>query len=662
LRDLLRPYPGDEAAWAGARVSVRQPGTGTASARGRQAGLAGNGVSNWMGVMEMQPRNGREEGRATNSEAAAASVRLTGSRMMMPVIADWEGGFGGRFEVEEQVAHMRSAALREAAQQARRAAAERLEAARRAEAAAMADSIARREEREIAEAQASVFRQAAKFAEAEMRSRRRRYLHPEIAVNWRSIGLPGTLRTAGDAGPRRLPEQVLEVRDLSGATEPLALAESGAPRLQNERNSSYKPNGSLSLAEREHGAEPAARPVQHEEGSRQPAAEVVSRISDAPLEDACWCEAESLIGCGYSQCGGAYRARSGGRRGESRAGASDGRVAAGAPESGAAAEVRQLPAPLRWSGLKRAMVQAGSDLAGSDLAGRDLASSDLARRGPATERGNAAPKRRSGRFVLVYSLAGGAGKTSLVANMGRALASLGEKVLLAEMTEQRLLPLYFGASGLQANFVRSFPPPEGRPHTPVNVISYDAAGWETGRDAGRATNPDRSERDTHAEMFEDILMHARRADRVLIDLSVSCGWLAARMAWLGPRVLVPLAADMNSVVSLQAVERSFHAMQDGEGRPLEPVYLLNQFDASSALHREVREVLRGELGERLLPFSIRRSSGVGEALAEGTTVVDCDPESEVAKDYFGLAEWLLTASMPAASDYSRATERMEIRP
>ncbi len=87
-------------------------------------------------------------------------------------------------------------------------------------------------------------------------------------------------------------------------------------------------------------------------------------------------------------------------------------------------------------------------------------------------------------------------------------------------------------------------------------------------------------------------------------------------------------------------------MQDGEGRPLEPVYLLNQFDASSALHREVREVLRGELGERLLPFSIRRSSGVGEALAEGTTVVDCDPESEVAKDYFGVAEWLLTASMP----------------
>ncbi len=591
--------------------------------------------------MEMQPRNGGEEGRATNSDAAAASVRLTGSRMMMPVIADWEAGFGGRFELEEQVAHMRSAALREAAQQARRAAAERLEAARRAETAAMADSIARREEREIAEAQASVFRQAAKFAEAEMRSRRRRYLHPEIAVNWQSIGLPGTLRTAGDAGPRRLPEQVLEVRDFSGATEPLALAESGAPRLQDERSSSRKANGSLSLAEQKHGPEPAARPVYQEEGSPQLAAEVVSRISEAPQDDACWCEAESLIGCGYSQCGGADRARSGDRRGESREGASDGRGAAGVPETGAAAEVRQLPAPLRWSGLKRAMVQAGSD-----LASRDLASRDLAGRGPAAEQRNAAPRRRSGRFVVVYSLAGGAGKTSLVANMGRALASLGEKVLLAEMTEQRLLPLYFGASGLQANFVRSFPPPEGRPDTPVNVIGYDAAGWETGREAGRATNLDRSERDTHAEMFEDILMHARRADRVLIDLSVSCGWLAARMAWLCPRVLVPLAADMNSVVSLQAVERSFQAMQDGEGRPLEPVYLLNQFDASSALHREVREVLRGELGERLLPFSIRRSSGVGEALAEGTTVVDCDPESEVAKDYFGVAEWLLTASMP----------------
>ena len=65
-------------------------------------------------------------------------------------------------------------ALREAEEAARTAAAERVEAARRAEAAAVAEAAARREEREIAEAHASAQRQAARYADSEVR---RKYLH-----------------------------------------------------------------------------------------------------------------------------------------------------------------------------------------------------------------------------------------------------------------------------------------------------------------------------------------------------------------------------------------------------------------------------------------------------------------------------------------------------
>src|SRR5580698_10210808 len=60
-------------------------------------------------------------------------------------------------------------ALREAEEAARTAAAERVEAARRAEAAAVAQAAARREEREIAEAHASAQRQAARYADSELR-------------------------------------------------------------------------------------------------------------------------------------------------------------------------------------------------------------------------------------------------------------------------------------------------------------------------------------------------------------------------------------------------------------------------------------------------------------------------------------------------------------
>ena len=83
-------------------------------------------------------------------------------------------------------------------------------------------------------------------------------------------------------------------------------------------------------------------------------------------------------------------------------------------------------------------------------------------------------------------------------------------------------------------------------------------------------------------------------------------------------------------------------MTDADGRPVQPYYLLNQFDASLPLHLDVREVLRRQLGDRLLPFVIRRAPSVSEALAEGMTVMDYAPDAPVAEDYMNLATWLRT--------------------
>ena len=123
------------------------------------------------------------------------------------------------------------------------------------------------------------------------------------------------------------------------------------------------------------------------------------------------------------------------------------------------------------------------------------------------------------------------------------------------------------------------------------------------------------------------------------------------MARLNPTVLIPVAPDMNSVISLQAVERLFHGVNDGDGRPLQPFYVLNQFDPSLPLHLDVREVLRRQLGDRLLPFVIRRAPAVSEALAEGMTVIDYAPDSPVAEDYQNVANWLRTVAAPATAGF-----------
>ncbi len=241
-------------------------------------------------------------------------------------------------------------------------------------------------------------------------------------------------------------------------------------------------------------------------------------------------------------------------------------------------------------------------------------------------------------MLAVFSLAGGVGKTSLVATLGRALSWLGEKVLLTDTTSHGLLPFYFGASELRPGVVRTFSPPSGSTDAPIHLVSYDA--MEHGADQAAQDG-----------LVEELGQASAGTHRVLLDLNSSSSWLIRRLSRTNPTVLVPVAPDMNSVISLQTVERFFHGLSDAEGRAIQPYYVLNQFDASLPLHLDVREVLRRQLGDRLLPHVIRRSPVVSEALAEGMTVVDYAPEAAVAEDYVNIANWLRSVSAPASQGF-----------
>ena len=152
-------------------------------------------------------------------------------------------------------------------------------------------------------------------------------------------------------------------------------------------------------------------------------------------------------------------------------------------------------------------------------------------------------------------------------------------------------------------------------------------------------------------MVDSIAEHGRGAQRILLDLTSSTSWLVRRFAHLSPTVLVPLAPDMNSVISLQSIERFLHGIHGPDGTPVKVFYLLNQFDAALPLHLDVREVLRRQLGERLLPIMIRRAPAVSEALAEGMTIIDYAANAPVAEDYLNVANWLRSIAAPATAGF-----------
>src|ERR1035437_6817525 len=249
-----------------------------------------------------------------------------------------------------------------------------------------------------------------------------------------------------------------------------------------------------------------------------------------------------------------------------------------------------------------------------------------------------APAASRAPVLAVFSLAGGVGKTSLVATLGRALSARGERVLLVDTAAFGLLPFFFGACDQRPGVLRTFNPPGASGDAPIQTLTVDP---ET---LGPETAP-------QEVLTQEISRNARGASRIIVDLATASGATTRRVLRMAPTVLVPVIPDMSSVVGVSSIDAFFQRNVSGSGQPVLPFYVLNQFDPSVPLHLDVREVVREQLGDRLLPFALRRTPAVSEALAEGMTVVDYAPNSTVAEDFGSLASWVKSLAAPATTGY-----------
>lgn len=221
-------------------------------------------------------------------------------------------------------------------------------------------------------------------------------------------------------------------------------------------------------------------------------------------------------------------------------------------------------------------------------------------------------------IYAVCSANGGTGKTTVVATLARALSHSGENVLLVHGTRQAAAPLHFGAQVSPAGRLRTFVPPhagEGRVHILAHPFDEVAPSEPSDVWLPREVNALGSE-----------------IDRAVVEVGSILGEEAGLVS-AARFALVVLAPDMNAVMGVA----DFRQM--AEAAPGRVFFLLNKFNPDSAFHAEVRQNLRMQLGERLLPVTIRRSDVVAEALAAGMTVLDYAPASAPAEDFQKLAAW-----------------------
>ena len=247
------------------------------------------------------------------------------------------------------------------------------------------------------------------------------------------------------------------------------------------------------------------------------------------------------------------------------------------------------------------------------------------------------------KVIVVASMKGGVGKTTTTANLAFALAGLGRPVLVVDLDPQNSLFLHFGLEGSNPDGIARAAL-EGRPWRTAAMESASGVlclpyGHLRGEEAARFERTLGENPGALAEALSGTCAGEPEAI-VLIDTPPGPSPYLKAAFECADLALLVLLADGGSYATIPAMEAWVDEWQ-AQRPDLDAAYLLNQTDATAPLARDVSEVLRHRLADRLLPIGIHRDEAIGEALAVQQSVLEYDSHCQAALDFRRLASMLL---------------------
>lgn len=262
--------------------------------------------------------------------------------------------------------------------------------------------------------------------------------------------------------------------------------------------------------------------------------------------------------------------------------------------------------------------------------------SDEALRHVATK---ARPAKCKAHIVVLVSLKGGVGKTTLSAGLASSLRMGGGRTLAIDLDPQNALQFHLGVeqsvSGIgSANMAgqnwndrlqHGF---DGSLLLPYGVLSDDECHSLT------------------REMAEDRHWLARQLDSmdlgehdvVIIDTPTGSTQYLEQALDVADEVIVVTTADAASFITLDQIDRVLGA---SDVRPAYSHcnYVVNQFDGSREFSRDMLQVLKRRLGEQLMAV-VSLDNTLGEALAYGRNPLAMAETSVACQDVLLLGEQL----------------------
>ena len=239
------------------------------------------------------------------------------------------------------------------------------------------------------------------------------------------------------------------------------------------------------------------------------------------------------------------------------------------------------------------------------------------------------------KIIAVCNHKGGVAKTTTVASLGSALASLGYSVLLVDLDAQSNLTSSLLGYEPKRSTYEAIRDREGLPIEKVGDTgvylagaSLDLAGIEL--EISTAMERERILQDVLAEVKD-------KYQYILLDCPPSLGLLTLNALTASTDVLIPMTAEALPSKGLQKITDIIGMTQKRLNKGLRLSGILITRYEKSNLSQTVEEAIRERYGELVYETKIRKNVSLAEAPLAIKNILEYAPASNGAKDYLALA-------------------------